>query len=373
MVFVLSAGPVLANDKGSGYEGSDAIAGEDPIVACTPTIWTGNLDHYKIGSLAVTMPEAYSLAPSLQEEMGPMPDEGITTLEDDYEITDASGNDPRDFTSKFMPYYRYMDLENRIEIQTLTVFGMFAFNPRFAMTYEMPIMQHQDYSDWKIWKQANALGLNPDEDTIGVGDLGLRFFLRPAAWEWRYSDPAKGGSFMPLVETTVPTANEDALGGDTWVISPGFCLVLDMPFESPPLGLGFLALMNFYDFDALKDDDVTDFGAPIDNDDLDNEVSRYRGRWFWMQPFSKPAFVDNPDDKSFHVFDLTGLYLLTEFQPMYDFEEDEASFWIGPEIGKILREGCIIYAKPGWGIDNDKGRMSGDRKFTFEFGFRYFL
>mgnify|MGYP000106120469 CR=1 FL=1 len=301
---------------------------------------------------------------------------------DDDMIEDATGTDPRDFGSKFMPYYRYMRLENDVEVDMVTLFGMYAFNPRFAMTYEWPMAKKIDYSDVDEFKEAKRgesegdedlppVGPDPggggglpiadllddDGDVTGMGDLNLRFFFRPRAGEWKFWGGEKQMSLMPVVEMTLPTATEDLLGSESYILSPGFAYVTDMPFKNPPLGLGFLALMNFYDFDAFKDE-----SRPY--------TSRYRGRWFWMQPLSKPAFVDNPDDRDFHIFDLTGLYLLTEFQPVYDFRQDDFSSWIGPELGKIIRDGEIFYLKPGWGIDNSE---DGDREFTFEIGFRYFM
>ena len=294
-------------------------------------------------------------------------------------VEDSTGTDPRDFSSKFMPYYRYMELENEVEVNMLTLFGMYAFNPRFAMTYEWPVAKEIDYSEVDEFKDFQAglgagdlppVGSNPgmggglpfddldtDGDVTGTGDLNLRFFFRPPELEFDYWGGQKQFSFMPVMEMTLPTANEDVLGGEAYILSPGFTFVADMPFEGPPFGLGFLALMNFYDFDAFKDDSRS-------------YTSRFRGRWFWMQPLSKPAFADNPEDKRFHIFDLTGLYLLTEFQPVYDFRTDDFSLWIGPELGKIIRDGEIFYVKPGWGLDNDQ---PGDREFTLEIGFRYFL
>ena len=41
--------------------------------------------------------------------------------------------------------------------------------------------------------------------------------------------------------------------------------------KNPPFGLGFFAMMNFYDFDVFKDR-------------RRSYTSRFRGRWFWMQP-----------------------------------------------------------------------------------------
>ena len=198
-----------------------------------------------------------------------------------------------------------MELENDVEVNAFTAFGFFAFNNRFGMTYELPLAQEIDYSDVDEFKNFDpgflppagplpgAPGglpiedLEPDGNVTGMGDLGLRFFLRPRQWEWSYMEDTKNFSVMPLIEFTVPTATDDLLGGEALIMSPGFALVFDMPFKKPPLGLGFIAMMNFYDFDAFKDKDRPD-------------TQKYRGRWFWMQPLSKPAFVNSPGDKSFH-------------------------------------------------------------------------
>ncbi|MHC5089812.1 MAG: hypothetical protein ACYSOT_09405, partial [Planctomycetota bacterium] len=137
---------------------------------------------------------------------------------------------------------------------------------------------------------------------------------------------------------------DDILGGDTTIISPGITYVTDLP-GGPPFGLGFIALMNFYDFD-------------VDKGKTGQDYSRFRGRWFWMQPLSKPG--PSLGD---------GLYMLTEMQPVYDFENDEFDLWMGPEFGKIIKDGQIMYIKPGWAFDPDPV----DRKFTLEVGYRYFF
>ena len=48
--------------------------------------------------------------------------------------------------------------------------------------------------------------------------------------------------------------------------------------------------------------------------------------------------------------------------------ESDFDLWIGPEFGKIVKDGFIVYAKPGWGIDPEPN----DREFTFEVGMRIF-
>ena len=305
-------------------------------------------------------------------QKGEVKDEGFVSK-------DQSGNDPRDFTSKFMPYYRYTELENDVEVNELYMFGFFAFNTRFGMTYEIPVAREIDYSDVSAFKTATAGGCPPspgsgslppvgplpggggglpfsklecDGNSVGLGDTILRFFLRPQSWEFSFGPKKdKGISWMPLLEFTVPTATEDVLGGDALIASPGFAVAFDAPFNKPPFSLGFLALMNFYDFDAWKENDVGD-------------TSRYRGRWFWMQPLSKPT-------PEFALFDTSGFYVMPELQPVYDFEEDHFSFWIAPELGKIAAPGHVFFIKPGFGIDGDADK--GDREFTIEVGYRYFF
>ena len=62
---------------------------------------------------------------------------------------------------------------------------------------------------------------------------------------------------------------------------------------------------------------------------------------------------------------------MPELQPVYDFEEGHFSFWIGPEFGKIPQPGHVFSVKPGWAISPEADQ--GDRKFSFETGYRYFF
>jgi hypothetical protein len=170
-----------------------------------------------------------------------------------------------------------------------------------------------------------------------MGDLNLRFFFKPEALEWKY-ESGLSGSVMLGSEILFPTATDEILGGEALILSPMLVFVHDHPFH------GFVALMNFYDFDAFKDKSRS-------------SVSRYRGRWFVMQPLTKPGPWYG------------GFYLLPEFQPVYDFKKESFSFWFGPELGKILAPGKILYVKPGWGVKP----QPNEREFTFEFGWRWFF
>jgi hypothetical protein len=237
---------------------------------------------------------------------------------------DKSGTDPRDFASKFMPYYINTELVNGVKIDQMNLFGLFAFDKDFAITYDIPITVELD-----------APGL-PKKNAMG--DLGLRFFYKPGSTQFKESSHMFGAEFK------FPTASDDVIGTEVTIASPMYVYVKNVQITGP----GFLAMMNFYDFDAFGSDPVT-------------KVSKYRGRWFAMIPLAKPGpnFLD-------------GWYLLPELQPVYDFEADDDAFslWLAPELGKLVADNFVMYAKPGWGIIND---AQTDRDFTFEIGFRYFM
>ena len=255
---------------------------------------------------------------------------------------DATGTDPRAFTSKLMPYALHTELENGVEVDQVNLFGMYAFSSDIAMTYDLPVWKEVDVGG--LSGPLPPLGPNPpggsggapvDGTQSGIGDLGLRFFYKPGQLQYEKS------SHMVGFEATLPTATEDVLGGDAWILSPMYVYVRDIKLLSP----GFAAFMNFLDFDIDKEDGVDD-------------TLQYRGRWFLMQPLSRPG----PG-----LFD--GIYLLPELQPVYDFETDEFSLWFAPEVGKMLPSGAA-YLKPGWGINNTS---DSDREFTFEIGYRHFF
>lgn len=291
---------------------------------------------------------------------GGQPDEQVAGAAD-FEVVDDTGTDPRDFRNKFMPYYRYTELGNDVEIQEFVLFGLIAFTPDIAMTYEWPIYKNIDYRDLDMFERASDFppgqgtgipsggvpfeDLDADGDVSSIGDLNLRFFWAPDSLAGRYAGSEKSWSLMPIFETTLPTAHDDVIGGTNWILSPGFAWVTDLP-GGPPFGLGFFAMMNFYDTNAWRDDGQ-------------EWTSRYRGRWFWMQPLSKPG----PK-----LWD--GLYMLTELQPIYDFNEDDFDLWISPEFGKMMSKSSVMYAKPGWTIVD---REVEDREFTLEVGVRFFF
>jgi len=247
---------------------------------------------------------------------------------------DATGNDPRVFSNKWMPFYRYTELDNGMIQQDVTAFGTVRFSDRMGMFYELPVAQYRDFSD------VPGLPAGTESDAIGLGDIDLKFLYRPAGMDFTYGKDGKMSASVLLgTDFVLPTATDAALGGDAFLFAPIVGVVADMPMY------GFFAMLNLYYFDVYKKD-----SAP--------ETSRYVGRYFYMQPLTKPGKWWG------------GLYIMPEFQPVYDFKANDFSLWIGPEIGKVLAPGRIAYIKPGWGIDNSQGT---DRKFTFEAGFRWFF
>jgi hypothetical protein len=247
---------------------------------------------------------------------------------------DQTGNDPRVFANKWMPFYRYTRLENGLTQQDVTAFGTIAFSPVVGMFYELPLAQHRDFSDVR--------GFPPDTESkaVGMGNTSLKFLVRPKSLDFDYGKEGKmSGSVLFGTDFVLPTATDDALGGDAFLFAPIVALVLDMPVH------GFFAMLNLYYFDVYKKDSAL-------------ETSQYVGRWFYMQPLTPPGRWWG------------GFFLMPEFQPIYDFRTKDSSLWVGLEIGKVLAPGKVVYIKPGWGIHNSEPT---DRKSTFEFGFRWFF
>ena len=87
----------------------------------------------------------------------------------------STGNDPRDFSSKFMPYYRHMELKNGMLIRDFTVFGMWALSSKFALTYEIPVAREYDITD-----TAACAAIGVSIPRCGVGSSATR--SRPTRW-----------------------------------------------------------------------------------------------------------------------------------------------------------------------------------------------
>jgi len=254
-----------------------------------------------------------------------------TASKADLLVEDETGTDPRDFGNKLMPYYLHTELENGMEVDQLNLFGFWAITPEWGLTYDLPVAKRVQMDRKDI---AKMTGGNPDMfkdiDETGIGDLNLRTFV----------PVGKTGNVTWMVgaEANLPTASDDVLGVDAWTAGPMIVDVIDLDFL--PMPGAFFAQMHIFQFDVSKDSD-------------EESVGTYKGRWFLMVPINERY----------------KLYTLTEMQPVYDFYEDEFSFWVAPEFGKATDWGAI-YFKPGFGIDNDE---DFDREWTFEFGVRYFF
>lgn len=236
-----------------------------------------------------------------------------------------TGTDPRDFSDKFMPYHLYTELENGLEVMDLHLFGLKAITPKLAFTYDLPVVKNISFD-------SSDSGLPADIEETGVGDFNLRIFATVG------EEKFLGMSWLLGAEMNLPTHTNDALGSDQMTAGPIIVNIYDATFL--PMPGAFLAMMHIFNFDIYGDDDEAD-------------VSLYKGRWFFMTPLNKKHKI----------------YSLVEMQPVYDFEEDEFSFWIAPEFGKMFDWGPV-YVKPGFGIDNN---LATDREFTFEIGLRYFM
>jgi hypothetical protein len=148
-----------------------------------------------------------------------------------------TGTDPRDFSLKWMPFYRSTELENGLKQQDLTAFGTVPFSRRLGMFFEVPIAQYRDFSD--------ISGIPSGTDAIGVGDMDLKVLYNPEALGFTYGKEGKmSGSVLLGTDFVLPTATDDALADDTFLFAPIVGIVVDMPFH------GFFAALNLYYFDV---------------------------------------------------------------------------------------------------------------------------
>jgi len=174
-----------------------------------------------------------------------------------------TGTDPRDFSLKWMPYYRYTELENGLTQQDLTAFGTVPFSRTLGMFFEVPVAQYRDFSD--------VPGFPAGSDAIGLGDVDLKFLWNPKALGFSYGkEGTMSGSVLLGTDFILPTATDDALAGNALLFAPIVGVVMDMPMH------GFFAMLNLYYVDVYKKDSAPD-------------TSRFVGRWFYMQPLTPPG------------------------------------------------------------------------------------
>ena len=156
---------------------------------------------------------------------------------------DQTGTDPRAFNNKWMPFFRSQELENGLKQYDLTAFGTVGFSPRVGMFYEVPVAQYRDFTD--------ISGFPPglDGTVIGIGDTSLKFLVNLEALEFTFGNEGeKSGSVLLGMDYVLPTATDDALGGDAFLFAPIVGVVIDMPFY------GFFAALNLYYTDVYKKD-----------------------------------------------------------------------------------------------------------------------
>lgn len=269
---------------------------------------------------------------------------------------EGNGTDPRDLAPKFMPYYRYNKIENGLKSSEFTLFGMFPIpigkwlfgndEYQWGVTYEFPAIKYVDATkpvgnairggalDFALGQGVDApIPSGPDDFKVwGTGDLNMRL-IAPI---WQGEVFGKPVGLITGAELWFPTASDDLLGTGKWQVAPHLTAVIDLAKDK---GI-FLASMNFW---------RTSFAGDGDREDIE----MYVGRHFLNVPFGQ-----------------SGYYMLAELQTIADLEDDgDWEVWIGPEVGKILAPGRILYAKPGFGIDAD----DDEREWSFEVGYRHFF
>ncbi len=253
------------------------------------------------------------------------------SAEDEVKSGVKTGNDPRDFSHKIIPYYRYDDRDG-VDQHNAYLFFMIPFtfpgtDVPSAVTFESPLYR---------W---NEFDVGPDES--GLADWTFRLIMKP------FNTPFIGNtraSHIFFLEATVPSG-ATGVTGDQTILSPGYGPIIS---NSPNW---FFAPIFFYDF-------------AINNDSAAPDVDRLRARIFFQYAWKN------------------GVYVLPELQLVYDFNADEFTGNFLPEIGYVYDKppqladgyrpsappGKAIYIKGGPGFSNDD---PGDLDWRLEIGHRF--
>lgn len=276
-----------------------------------------------------------------------------------------NGTNPASMGFKFMPYYRYTELDNGVKsIDALTLFTMLPvkpISPFSAVVLEWPVMKTFDAGavaedilreiDEGIEEGTIPIPCAPPEcaaprpfpieaiargfDITGVGDFRVRYLQGIKMFKGK--KPGSGTVLLTGVDIMMPAASDPILGDETWYGSPIFAHVHNLNPES------FFAFLHFYFFDWTAK-------SGTENKD----IGFYMGRYFYQKAWSK-----------------AGYYMLPELQVIYNNESpDDWSVMLLPELGKTWQAGSLGmtgYIKPGWAID---GPDEWERRFSVEFGIR---
>lgn len=293
---------------------------------------------------------------------GPPAGEGGEEVQD-------NGTNPASLGFKFMPYYRYTELNNGVKaIEDLVLFAMIGLpqiSPYTALVLEWPVRSTLDFGSIaegvlsvpgevvtvpEIPCAPPVCGGNlpfplPVEgvargfDISGVGDFRLR--LLQGIKFIKGKKPGAATILMVGADVMMPAASDPILGDETWYGSPIFAHVHNLNPTS------FFAFLHFYFMDWAEKS-----GADPINQDKD--IGFYMGRYFFQKAWPK-----------------SGYYLLPELQVINDDKSDNGlSVNFLPEFGKSFQAGetgMTAYIKPGWAID---GPDAAERRFSVEFGIR---
>jgi hypothetical protein len=321
-----------------------------------PTEGGGDPLLYSVMSIADDMVAANGQEAVAEQGEPPAQGEGGGEVQD-------NGTNPASMGFKFMPYYRYTELNNGIKsIDALTLFTLLPFkpiSPFSAFVLEWPVMKSFDggavaediLRDIADGAENGVLPCGPPTcaaprifpiegiargfDITGVGDFRTRYLQGIKMFQGK--KPGASTVLMVGVDVMMPAASDPILGDETWYGSPIFAHIHNLNPES------FFAFLHFYFFDWTAK-------SGTENKD----IGFYMGRYFFQKAWSK-----------------AGYYVLPELQVIYDNESaDDWSVMLMPELGKSWRAGGLGmtgYIKPGWAID---GPDEAERRFSVEFGIR---
>ena len=312
--------------------------------------------------LDAVMSTAASMEAAQDQETPPEAGEGPPG-EGEEDVAD-NGTNPASMSFKFMPYYRYTELENGIKAgENITLFTLLPLplTPFTALVLEWPVMYSMDFGSLAVDLVKEIEGGLPEEgvripcgpptcaaprplpiegivrgfDITGNADFRFRLLQGLKMFEH-----GEGSStvLMAGIDLMAPAASDPVLGDQTWYGSP---ILAHIHNFNPTT---FAAFLHFYfsDWAQHKDFERADIGF-------------YMGRYFFQKAWPS-----------------SGYYMLPELQIIYDNKSDaDWSVMFLPEVGKTWRSGETVvtgYIKPGWTFTSPD---PFERRFSVEFGMRF--
>ena len=370
LLSALLVSPVVAQSSSTGGQQAQApkqnakqsISAADIEKAARTAVASGDDED----SVAAPPPIAWEFSSGTAQPMSLGPPAPLGAPQDAGEEApeDSSGTDPSVLGYKFMPYYRFMEVDTGQKAEDpenpdapspigssgiqdhrfITLFGMIPLNKSrsFAMAYEWPMIFSRNlppnFQGAPPVPPGFPSGIPPSEGAVvtGFNDVLLRFVYIAKSWRGRRANGTPKSFTVGFGSDFVfPFATDPRIGSEKYQMAPMGLFVWK------PLPFFFVANLYFHYFSYAS----TNEGE--DRPDI---------HFGFMRTFLNFSFKN-------------GTYFLPEFQTMLDYKNDNVWVMMMPEVGAVIRPGLIVYVKPGVGLFHEVG----EPRWSAEVGMRIFF